>query len=199
MLYQLYTNQVYQREYINWLEEQVKEALAAPREWHVDTKNDMDFSDYLRYLDQARITMERLESYNRFKHPKFPLWYGKQRAVDAIVEVSVDNIPLHVSLSDGNPSSSSIPIEIAYAKDEHGHVMGFEQFSSAKDEGKETDTLTLYLRVGHSNEITVYRIYKEKSQEEKQEGKDDATRPIVFQSQTIRLIDVARDSGIPEK
>lgn len=172
-MYTLYFNYMHQLELIEPLEKEIR--ADEVYEWK---DVDADWTPYVDWLKKKDYTLWGL--YWRLKQTAPPITpRPKFEGEDPeMVEVEV-----RFKLEDGG-----LPIQVAYAKDQGGGLLGMEYFAQ-KDEKLEEGTLKISFRPGMTSNVQFYALYK----------KDDEDEARFLCSVPHPLVMVAMEvGGIPE-
>ena len=186
-LYQLFTNQVYQREYVDIIEESLLE-VGKPEKW---TDPIVDMSDIVSYLkekgylsdDLSPEQSEAIQNWRPEPQQDDEEGYLEQEPIYDPATFTKDPELLDVRIS-VNLKDQGLPIDIAYARDETGRVLGFEQFKSAQEQGVEESVLILNTEPFKTRKIKLFKLYKA---EEKDEDGNDPT--IFYESKWIPVFE----------
>jgi hypothetical protein len=170
-MYTLYYNDLYQLEVIEPIEKEIM--MDDLYTWE---GVDLDWSPYVDWIKSKDLTLWKLFSTRQFrtaqKSPR-PVYEGED---PELVELE-----LKVSLQEGG-----LPIEIAYAKDQGGLVLGVEHFSAAKKNDLDAGVLKFGFRPERTASVQFFALYKDEGEEVR-----------LYCSNVVLLAKVAENAEIP--
>lgn len=172
-LYLLYFNYLNQKQLIEPMEESIREDEVF--EWkHVDA----DWTPYVDWVKSKEYTLWDL--YYTLKHTAPPI---TPRPTFEGEDPEMVEIEVKVKLED-----NGMPLQIAYAKDQGGLLLGMEHFSEKGEDTQEKQSLKISFRPGMTSNVQLFAFYKN--------DKDEAR---LLCSAPVSLVKHAIDDGrIPE-
>jgi len=184
-IYTILTNKFYQNEYLDDAEAAVEEKDRMC--WAQDP--DVDWTGWLDYLKENKMTVGKL-FLEYFKSEQRQLFLDNYR-VDMEKrgvkpkrawyeeDPQIIDCQARVALKD---AQTDLPIEVAYARDQDGKILGFENFNNDKKEGKKESALNFSIHLADTKSIKICAIYQEEPapQEEQKDGDaEKASEPIL--------------------
>lgn len=170
-MYTLYYNDLYQLEVIEPIEKEI-----TTDELYAWEGVDLDWTPYIDWIKSKDLTLWKLFATRKFrtaqKSPR-PVYEGE--------DPELIELELKVSLQEGG-----LPIEMAYAKDQGGLVLGVEHFSAAKKDKLESGVLKFGFRPERTASVQFFALYK---------GEGEEAR--LYCSDVVSLIKVAENAEIP--
>ena len=231
-LYTLMTNHVFQREYIHdFLIDCAKKNIRAKKWedppvdweplWEYARETGLTVSDFIgsgstaemqhvlgRLLQLGKLNLDRLvvgsahvPEWSPDEPPQYPIdpTTGEELPLE-LVDLSV---PIDLSSVDFPDKENGWEIDLAYASDEKGRVLGFEQFTKKPQDDDDDNTARLVFSVqpNRTRRIVLYKIFKRKlpQQQQQQQGKDNDNEYEYFMyfSKSYALASEAYKAGIP--
>lgn len=212
-LYSVLANDVYQHEFVDFYEEDLMEQLRKEKKKPLPWKDmEIDWSDVWEYAKEKSLTLNDFGASAIDWGEYLSGFYGQRDLDDYIADravvltperatilgdsmeikpiydpvtytedVSLMEVRVRVNLADHD----GMPIDICYARDQTGRVLGFDQFASQKEDGVDEAVLRLNVEHGKNYCVKLYKAYK---------GEDGEVRFYI--SKAKFLVEAAFEAGL---
>jgi hypothetical protein len=149
-MYMLYYNDLYQLEVIEPIEKEIQ-----PEELYKWEEVELDWTPYIDWIKSKDVPLWRL-----FSGPEFRVVRKTPRPVYEGKDPELVKLEIKVKLEKGG-----LPIELAYAKDQGGLVLGYEQFTAAKKDNLDVGVLEFGFRPDRTASVQLFALYKGEGEE----------------------------------
>ena len=149
-MYMLYYNDLYQLEVIEPIEKEIQ-----PEELYKWEGVELDWTPYIDWIKSKDLPLREL-----FSKPEFRVVRKTPRPVYEGEDPELVELEVKVNLEEGG-----LPIELAYAKDQGGLVLGFEHFTAAKKDNMDTGVLKFGFRPDRTASVQFFALYKGEGEE----------------------------------
>lgn len=164
-MYSLYYNDLYQLEVIEPIEKAIR-----PEELFKWEGVELDWTPYIDWIKSTDVPLGRL-----FSRPEFGLVGKTPRPVYEGKDPELVQLQVKVKLEEGG-----LPLELAYAKDQGGLVLGYEHFTAAKKVNLDAGVLKFGFRPDRTASVQLFALYK---------GEGEEIR--LYLSEALSLVEVA--------
>jgi hypothetical protein len=171
-MYMLYYNDLYQLEVIEPIEKEIQ-----PEELYKWEGVELDWTPYIDWIKSKDLSLWEL-----FSKPEFRIARKTPRPVYEGKDPELIELEVQVKLEE-----DGLPIEVAYAKDQGGLVLGFEHFTTAKKDNLDVGILKFGFRPDKTASVQFFALYK---------GEGEEAR--LHCSEAVSLLKIAYNAKNPE-
>jgi hypothetical protein len=170
-MYMMFYNDLYQLEVIEPIEKEI-----TADELYMWEGVELDWTPYIDWIKSKDLSLWKL-----FSKPEFRTAQKSPRPVYEGKDPELVELELKVNLQAGG-----LPIELAYAKDQGGLVLGVEHFSDAKKNKLDGGVLKFGFRPERTASVQFFALYKDAGEEAR-----------LYCSDVVSLAKVAESAQIP--